>query len=62
MMIVDLPRLWRKRDPRFGQVALALTLTLTLTRQWGFGLPFPLNLIMFPFTLVEWYIRYSITG
>ena len=30
--------------------------------QWGFGLPFPLNLIMFPFTLIAWYIRYTITG
>merc|ERR1740130_677127 len=30
--------------------------------QWGFGLPFPLNLIMFPFTLIEWYIRYTVTG
>ncbi|KAL1527995.1 hypothetical protein AB1Y20_009366 [Prymnesium parvum] len=28
---------------------------------WGFGMPFPLNLIMWPFTLVEWYIRWSIT-
>ena len=23
MMIVDLPRLWRKRDPRFGQVRVS---------------------------------------
>ena len=30
--------------------------------QWGFGLPFPLNLIMLPFTLIEWYIRWTITG
>ena len=28
---------------------------------WGFGMPFPLNLVMWPFTLVEWYIRWSIT-
>jgi len=30
--------------------------------QWGFGLPFPLNLIMLPFTMIEWYIRWTITG
>uniref|UniRef100_A0A6T0ADN1 Uncharacterized protein n=1 Tax=Chrysotila carterae TaxID=13221 RepID=A0A6T0ADN1_CHRCT len=29
---------------------------------WGFGMPFPLNLIMFPFTIIEWYIRWSITS
>ena len=29
---------------------------------WGFALPFPLNVVMMPFTLVEWYIRWSITG
>jgi len=28
---------------------------------WGFAMPFPLNLVMWPFTLVEWYIRWSIT-
>jgi hypothetical protein len=32
--------------------------------QWnlGFDLPFPFNLIMFPFTMIEWYIRWSITS
>ena len=30
--------------------------------QWGFSLPFPLNLIMLPFTFIEWYIRWTITG
>ena len=29
---------------------------------WGFGLPFPLNIVMWPFSLVEWYIRWSITS
>ena len=28
----------------------------------GFDLPFPFNLIMFPFTMIEWYIRWSITS
>ena len=28
----------------------------------GFGVPFPLNVIMLPFTWVEWYIRYTITS
>ncbi len=30
--------------------------------QYGFALPFPFNIIMFPFTLVEWYIRWQVTG
>tara|TARA_B110001452_G_C14853970_1_gene298293 strand:+ start:42 stop:308 length:267 start_codon:yes stop_codon:yes gene_type:complete len=30
--------------------------------QWGFALPFPLNLVMLPFTLIEWYVRWAITG
>jgi len=29
--------------------------------KWGFGMPFPVNLIMWPFDLVEWYIRWTIT-
>ena len=28
----------------------------------SFGVPFPLNVFLFPLTLVEWYIRYSITS
>jgi len=30
--------------------------------RWGFALPFPFNLVMLPFTGVEWYIRWSITS
>ena len=30
--------------------------------QWGFALPFPLNLVMLPFTIIEWYVRWAITG
>uniref|UniRef100_A0A7S3AXW1 Uncharacterized protein n=1 Tax=Haptolina ericina TaxID=156174 RepID=A0A7S3AXW1_9EUKA len=30
--------------------------------QWGFALPFPFNVIMFPFSTIEWYIRWSITS
>jgi hypothetical protein len=29
---------------------------------WGFGLPFPFNIVMLPFTLLEWYIRWSVTS
>jgi len=29
---------------------------------WGFGMPFPLDIVMFPFTAIEWYIRWSITN
>lgn len=28
----------------------------------GFTLPFPFNIIFFPLTLVEWWIRWSITS
>lgn len=28
----------------------------------GFGLPFPFNIVMLPFTLVEWYVRWSMTS
>ena len=36
---------------------------LGLYTQWtyGFALLFPYNLIMAPFTAVEWYIRWSVT-
>ena len=27
---------------------------------WGFAPPFPLNIVLMPFTLVEWYLRWSI--
>ena len=30
--------------------------------QWGFALPFPLNLVMLPFTIIEWYVRWAVTG
>ena len=30
--------------------------------QWGFALPFPFNVVMFPFSAIEWYIRWSITA
>lgn len=32
--------------------------------QWsyGFGMPFPLNIIMLPFDIIEWYIRWSISS
>ena len=30
--------------------------------QWGFGVPFPLNLVMWPFDVLEWYIRWSVTS
>jgi len=32
--------------------------------QWsyGFGMPFPLNIIMLPFDILEWYIRWSISS
>jgi len=30
--------------------------------QWGFALPFPLNLVMFPFTAIEWYVRWAVTA
>ena len=29
---------------------------------WGFALPFPFNIVMAPFSLVEWWIRWSMTG
>lgn len=29
--------------------------------QWGFGMPFPLNLLMWPFDILEWYIRAEVT-
>jgi hypothetical protein len=29
---------------------------------WDFGLPFPFNIVLFPFTLLEWYIRWSVTS
>ncbi|EOD13876.1 hypothetical protein EMIHUDRAFT_311223 [Emiliania huxleyi CCMP1516] len=29
---------------------------------WGFGLPFPLSLVMLPFDILEWYIRWSISS
>ena len=28
----------------------------------GFDLPFPVNIVMLPFTAVEWYIRWSVTA
>jgi hypothetical protein len=28
---------------------------------WGFGMPFPLNIFMWPFDLLEWYIRAEVT-
>ena len=30
--------------------------------RWGFAAPFPLNIALLPFSLVEWYIRYAVTG
>mmetsp|Transcript_6172 Transcript_6172/g.16340 ORF Transcript_6172/g.16340 Transcript_6172/m.16340 type:complete len:135 (+) Transcript_6172:84-488(+) len=30
--------------------------------QWGFALPFPFNIIMFPFSIIEWYIRWSVSS
>ena len=27
---------------------------------WGFAPPFPLNIVLMPFTMVEWYLRWSI--
>ena len=30
--------------------------------QFGFGTPFPLSLIMLPFDIIEWYIRWTITS
>ncbi|KAL1498515.1 hypothetical protein AB1Y20_013838 [Prymnesium parvum] len=30
--------------------------------QWGFSLPFPVNIIMLPFSIIEWYIRWSISS
>jgi len=30
--------------------------------QWGFSLPFPFNIVMLPFDLVEWYIRWSVSS
>jgi len=29
---------------------------------WGFALPFPFNIVLLPFTGVEWYIRWSVTS
>jgi len=29
---------------------------------WGFSLPFPFNIVLFPFTIVEWYIRWSVAS
>lgn len=29
---------------------------------WGFSMPFPFNIVLMPFTLVEWYLRWSITS
>ena len=29
---------------------------------WGFAMPFPFNVVLFPFTMVEWYIRWTITS
>lgn len=29
---------------------------------WGFALPFPFNIVLLPFTTVEWYIRWSVTS
>ena len=29
---------------------------------WGFAMPFPLNVVLFPFTMVEYYIRWTITS
>ena len=26
---------------------------------WGFAAPFPLNIVLMPFTLIEWYIRWA---
>ena len=30
--------------------------------QWGFALPFPLNLVMLPFTIIEWYVHWAVAG
>lgn len=30
--------------------------------QFGFGVPFPLNVLAFPLTCVEWYIRWALTS
>ena len=27
---------------------------------WGFAPPFPLNVVLLPFTLFEWFIRWSV--
>ena len=37
-------------------------LGLALQWQWGFSLPFPLNIVMLPFDLVEWYIRWTVSS
>lgn len=29
---------------------------------WGFGMPFPLNILMWPFDILEWYIRAEVTA
>jgi len=29
---------------------------------WGFSAPFPLNILLMPFTLVEWTLRWSVVG
>ena len=28
--------------------------------QWGFAPPFPINLVLLPFSLVEWWIRWAL--
>jgi hypothetical protein len=32
--------------------------------QWcmGFGMPFPLNIILFPFGVAEWYIKWDVAA
>jgi len=47
-------------DEAFGYSVAALGFYIQWS--WGFGLPFPLSLVMLPFDILEWYIRWSISS
>jgi len=47
-------------DEVVGYSAAAIGIFLQI--QSGFGLPFPVNIIMFPFTFAEWWIRWTLAG
>lgn len=51
-------------DPRIAEAAgYALALAGCYCQyRWGFAAPFPINIVLLPFTLVEYYIRWAVAS